>query len=158
MQIKHLLLLPLFVLLITACSDDDSHKPDVYVSQGVAIDGYDPVAYFTLAEATPGKESIQASHNGITYQFSTEEHRQLFTSQPEKYLPAYGGWCAYAVAENSFKMEPDPTNWQIQDDRLLLFYADFWTSLQGGLKAEWNTAPTDYEQKANYNWADMVAE
>jgi len=53
-------------------------------------------------------------------------------------------------------MEPDPTNWQIQNGPLQLFYEDFWTELQGGLKKEWNQNPDDYKDRADKNWHDIV--
>jgi len=53
-------------------------------------------------------------------------------------------------------MEPDPTNWQIQNGELQLFYEDFWTELQGGLKKEWNQNPDDYKDRADKNWHDIV--
>ena len=148
----------LVLLLLTACGGDDSNKPAIFAEDNVALAGYDPVAYFTLGKATVGNAAIQAVYQDVTYHFSSEEHRALFEAQPEKFVPAYGGWCAYAVAENAFKMEPDPTNWQIQDEKLLLFYEDFWTELQGGLKSEWNAAPQEFEQRATANWVDMTSE
>lgn len=157
---KHLSLLILTsALLLSACGGgSDTDKPDLFQENGVAIAGYDPVAYFTLGEASKGAAANSSSYKDATYYFSNAEHKALFEANPEKFLPAYGGYCAYAVADNSFKMEPDPENWVIQDGRLLLFYDDFWTRMGGGLKEEWNTAPEAFETKADSNWGEMVSQ
>src|SRR5262245_15493844 len=65
----------------------------------VAIRGYDPVAYFSPGKALKGRKEISASHRGVTYLFAVEENKKLFAQSPEKYVPAYGGWCATAMAK-----------------------------------------------------------
>lgn len=66
--------------------------------QGVILDGYDPVAFFTDNKPVKGDPSINYSYNGAKYYFASTEHLQLFQSNPEKYKPQFGGWCAYAVS------------------------------------------------------------
>lgn len=86
---------------------------------GVAIKGYDPVAYFTLSAPTKGDPSISAIYNGATYHFATNEHKEMFEREPSKYAPQFGGYCAYAASIN--KVSPiDPAFWSIEDGRLLL--------------------------------------
>jgi YHS domain-containing protein len=153
--------IPVLVLamVFTACSTpSDEHKPDNFLVNNVAIDGYDPVAYFVEKEPVKGSVSFAVEHGGIIYHLSSQKNVALFKENPDKYKPAYGGWCAYAIAENSFKMEPDPTNWQIQNGQLQLFYEDFWTELQGGLKKEWNEDPDSYKARADKNWHDILGE
>lgn len=142
----------LFFLL--ACADD-APKEKNYIQNGVAIKGYDPVAYFESEEAQIGDPQWTATHDGVTYHFSSAENQALFLSTPQNYLPAYGGWCAYAIAANNNKMEPDPTMWKIQDGKLLLFYDDWMSSVTGTLLEEWNTEPENYQQKADHNWKEM---
>ncbi len=143
----------LIILLISACgSSSEGPKGKVYEANGAAIGGYDPVAYFEQSEATLGNPQYATIVDGVTYQFSSIDNKRLFDSNTDKYIPAYGGWCAYAVAESSIKMEPDPTMWQIQDGKLLLFYDDWMTSLTGSLKEEWNTDQDGYKKKADDNW------
>ncbi|HKJ86279.1 MAG TPA: YHS domain-containing (seleno)protein [Spirochaetia bacterium] len=89
---------------------------------GVAIKGYDPVAYFTLDAAVPGDPSIATEHGGVVYQFSTEEHLELFVADPAQYVPAYGGWCAWAVSRNSLA-DIDPRAYTIHEGRLYLNYS-----------------------------------
>jgi len=74
----------------------------------VAIQGYDPVAYFTLNAPTLGNSQYTANHLGATYWFSSPEHQKLFKSDPEKYAPQYGGYCAFGVSkEKKYPIEPD---------------------------------------------------
>lgn len=86
---------------------------------GLAIEGYDPVAYFTLGEATPGKTGITSTYIGVTFQFALESHKILFDRNPEQYLPAYGGWCAWAAAKGNLA-DIDPEAFVVHDERLFL--------------------------------------
>ena len=148
----------LLVVLITtfSCgSKSEQPKDQIYNVEGIALDGYDPVAYFIQGEPKRGLVDEKVDYQGVTYLFSSTKNRLLFLEEPQRYLPKYGGWCAYAVAETSSKMEPDPTMWQVQNGELQLFYDDWMTSLTGSLKKEWNTNPTDYKKKADINWGEM---
>lgn len=95
---------------------------------GFAVSGYDVVAYFSLPQNAVGQtqtapvagdKTITASHNGATFAFSTEANRDLFTANPEKYVPQYDGHCAYGVAQGG-KVPGNPTLWRILDDKLYL--------------------------------------
>ena len=142
----------LLVLILSACGSSEEPKGETYEVGGVAIAGYDPVAYFEQSEAQIGSQNTTSTYEGITYQFASAENKDLFDKTPEKFIPQYGGWCAYAIAETSTKMQPDPMMWQIQDGKLLLFYDDWITSLTGSLKEEWNTDQDGYLKRADENW------
>lgn len=88
---------------------------------GLAIGGYDPVAYFTLGKPTPGRQEFAAAHNGVAFRFASLEHRDLFLADPDRYVPAYGAWCAWAASRNSLAAV-DPTQFVIHDGRLFLNY------------------------------------
>jgi hypothetical protein len=66
-------------------------------SEGLALNGYDPVSYFQKGKAIKGKSSIAVVHDGVKYRFATEAHKTLFVNSPSSYEPQYGGWCAYAM-------------------------------------------------------------
>ena len=89
-------------------------------SHGVALEGYCPVAYFAVNEPVRGLAEYAADHAGVTYYFVSEEARQEFLGNPEKYIPAYGGWCAFGMAVED-KFPVDPTNFKIVNGRLNLF-------------------------------------
>lgn len=92
-----------------------------YQPNGIAIRGYDTVAYFTQARPVEGDDQFTTEWQGATWKFSSQEHLDLFTTDPEKYAPQYGGYCAYGVAQNNLvKIEPD--QWTIHDDKLYLNY------------------------------------
>jgi len=93
---------------------------------GVALDGYDPVSYFS-GEPTEGKKEIFVDLVGVTYYFADTNHRDAFSANPEKYLPAYGGWCATAMAEGK-KVEIDPLNYKVTDGRLFLFFRNLFSN------------------------------
>src|SRR5262245_53741447 len=87
--------------------------------QGLAIQGYDPVAYFTDNKPLKGVSKYPAEYNGATYWFNSEQHQNLFKSNPKQYAPQYGSFCGYAVSIG--KLRPvDPTIYQIENGRLIL--------------------------------------
>ncbi len=89
-------------------------------SHGVAIDGYCPVAYFAVNKPVKGKPQHASVHNDVTYYFVNADAKKAFDADPEKYLPAYGGWCAFGMAvEDKFPI--DPESFKIVDGKLLLF-------------------------------------
>jgi len=88
-------------------------------AQGVIIEGYDPVAYFTDSEAVKGDAQFTTEFNGAIYWFASAEHAELFKKEPLKYAPQYGAFCGYAVSIG--KLRPvDPTIYQIENGRLIL--------------------------------------
>ena len=86
---------------------------------GLALRGFDPVAYFTDNKPVKGDFAITVVHDDATYRFASEENKKLFEANPEKYLPQYGGFCAYGVA-NGVKVDGDPELWRVVDDKLYL--------------------------------------
>jgi YHS domain-containing protein len=86
-----------------------------------AINGYDTVAYFTVGKPVKGLDSLVHEWNGAKWKFSSQAHLDLFKSNPEKYAPQYGGYCAYGVAQGSLvKVEPD--QFTLRDGKLYLNY------------------------------------
>lgn len=89
---------------------------------GIGLKGYDPVAYFTGGKAQMGLESITATTAGLTWRFATVEHQKAFQKEPAKYLPQYGGFCAWGVANNRL-FDIDPVNgWTITDGKLFVVF------------------------------------
>jgi YHS domain-containing protein len=115
---------------------------------GVAIDGYDPVAYFTDSKPVRGTKQLTHTWNGATWQFASAEHRDLFAADPEKYAPQYGGWCAYAVAHNS-TADVDPEAWTIHDGKLYLNY-------DTKVRAKWLANRDAFIAQADANWPRLV--
>ncbi|MEJ5995070.1 YHS domain-containing (seleno)protein [Pedobacter sp. Du54] len=114
----------------------------------LAIEGYDPVAYFNAKKAVEGKKEISFTTEGITYYFSTTQNRDLFKANPSKYEPQFGGWCAYAMGENGEKVVVDPETFKIVNGKLYLFYNKYFNNT---LK-DWNKNEASLKQKAEQNW------
>lgn len=115
---------------------------------GVAVEGYDPVAFFTDSKPVKGDPAIRATHQGAVYHFATTAHRDTFVADPDKYAPQFGGWCAYAAAIDT--LSPiSPDYWQIVDGRLLL---------QHNQRAwdKWHEDPANNLVKADKNWPGLV--
>ena len=94
------------------------------LEKSVALSGYDPVAYFA-GDPAEGKSSIETSYRGVTYRFANQKTRELFLGMPDRFEPAYGGWCAYAMAKTGDKVEIDPESYLIENGQLLVFYKGF---------------------------------
>ncbi|TKC01996.1 YHS domain-containing (seleno)protein [Pedobacter cryotolerans] len=114
----------------------------------LAIDGYDPVSYFTSNKAVKGKSNIVAVYDGITYRFASEQNRAAFKANPAKYEPQFGGWCAYAMGDNGEKVSINPETFKIVNGKLYLFYNKFFNNT---LK-DWNENENELKQKAEKNW------
>lgn len=89
-------------------------------SRGIALEGYDPVSYFTAEKPQVGKRDYRSTYNEVDYYFASNESKARFEQDPEKYIPAYGGWCAFGMAIQD-KFPIDPTNFKIVGGRLMLF-------------------------------------
>lgn len=138
---------PLAALLWTL-SPTLSHAQAVNVSSaGVAANGYDLVAYVTDSMAQPGLAQITADHQGATYRFSTVGHRDTFVADPERYLPMYGGYCAYGVSRGH-KVKTDPAAFRVVDGRLYLNY-------DKGVQKTWLKDIPGYVAKADSNWRQI---
>ena len=123
-------------------------KKHFNITNGVAIKGYDPVAYFSSNKAIKGDPSHAVSYEGVTYYFSTAANAETFKKNPAKCEPQYGGWCAYAMGEDGSKVEVDPETFKIIDGKLFLFYNQFFNNT---LKT-WNKDETNLHQHADANW------
>ncbi len=89
---------------------------------GVAIKGYDPVAYFTESKPVEGSKEFTYDWQSATWRFASAKNRDLFAKDPEKYAPQYGGYCAYAVSQG-YTATIDPQRWKIVDGKLYLNYS-----------------------------------
>lgn len=115
-----------FVLLsLTLVASAAFAKDLINNKNGVAIQGYDPVSYFKDGPVKGSKE-LTAEFEGVTYYFSSEENQKAFEEAPAKYVPAYGGWCAYAMVDGE-KVSINPKSYKIVNGKLLLFYDKFFT-------------------------------
>jgi YHS domain-containing protein len=144
MKNKLLLLLASLCALFSCAQDAKEKSARVNLKNGIAIQGYDPVAYFEKKEAIKGNKEITATNDGSTYYFSSEENKTLFLENPSKFQPQYGGYCSYGMSEG-YKAPVDPTAFTIVEDKLYLNYSH-------KVKQEWTKNRATRIEKANEHW------
>ena len=118
----------IFFAAAAVFAQEPLRKKHFNLENGLAIQGYDPVAYFTKNKAVKGKKDFAIYNQGATYYFSSSENKELFKSNPSKYEPEYGGWCAYAMGAKGEKVEIDPETFKIINGKLFLFYNKFFNN------------------------------
>ncbi len=139
------LFLPLFALTMLflpalAQAGDTAHST-------VGVQGYDLVSYHTGSKPLPGNGNHVSEHKGVTYLFSSDENRKAFDANPEKYTPAYGGYCAYGASVGK-KFVADPNVWEVVDGKLYL-------NLDNKIKAIWAKDIQGNINKADAQWTKI---
>jgi YHS domain-containing protein len=114
----------------------------------VAIHGYDPVAYFADGGPRKGRADLAVERGGVRWLFSSQANKARFEAEPERYLPAYGGYCAYGVAQG-YLVKIDPEAWAIVNGRLYLNY-------DLSIREAWRKDVPGYVQKADANWPRLT--
>ena len=132
-----------FLALLSATTFAQTAK-HINVKDNVAIQGYDPVAYFESSKAIKGKKEITSEYNGVIYCFSTENNKVLFSNNPSYYEPQFGGFCAYGMSEG-YEAPIDPEAFTIVDNKLYLNY-----NLK--VKEMWSKEQAARIEKAVVNW------
>ncbi|WP_029058958.1 YHS domain-containing (seleno)protein [Stappia stellulata] len=128
--------------------DTDTGPVFTGIVDGVAVGGYDPVAYFTQGKPVEGSRDFTATHRGAEWRFASAANREAFLAEPEKYAPAYGGYCSWAIAQGKLA-KGDPQNWDIVEGRLYLNYND-------DIQARWKADVPGFIATANGNWPDLA--
>ncbi len=154
---KPMLLAALFVYLVpagTALAQKGQAK--FYTdANGIAIKGYDVVAYFTQNQAVRGSQKYEAAYKGIKFWFASAAHRAEFLNNPEKYLPQYGGWCAFAMAMKKAKVPSDPRTFKLYNGKLYLFFNDYYQGEPFNTIIPWNANEPTIKKKADENWKTL---
>lgn len=114
----------------------------------VALNGYDPVAFFTDAKPTNGDFNITAKHRGATYYFANQDHKNLFAQDPDKYAPQNGGFCTFGVSVGAL-FPIDITTWQVYNDKLYLV-------LNPDILEMFKKDMDGTIEKASQNWPGLV--
>jgi YHS domain-containing protein len=115
----------------------------------LAVGGYDPVAYFTDGRPVRGATQHRFTHQGYEYRFASAEHLATFRANPSRYLPQYGGYCAWAVA-NGYTAAGNPQNWRIVDGKLYLNYND-------EIQTRWERDIPGFIRSGNVNWPSVLS-
>ena len=151
---KNIFLLTIAFLSMATFGQNAAKRIDNYnLEKKVAIQGYDPVAYFVQKKAVKGKSTLASTYDGVVYYFSSQANKDLFLKNPSSYEPQYGGWCAFAMGDYGEKVEINPETFKIIDGKLYLFYNAYFNNT---LKS-WNKDETNLKKKADANWKKISA-
>jgi YHS domain-containing protein len=150
--LRGLMVVAFALLLAVAIDAPPASAGDVVNSSffsGVAIKGYDPVAYFTMGRPVEGSRDYEYQWMGATWRFASAENRDVFAADPAKYAPQYGGYCAYAVSQGA-TADIDPAAWHIEGGKLYL-------NLSPQVQSIWLKDIPGYIAKADANWPKIKA-
>jgi YHS domain-containing protein len=148
---KYVFLLFLTIIGIKANAQSDQRAKDFNTEKGLAVSGFDVVAYFTQNKAVKGDAKLAVFYEGITYRFSSDANKALFLKNPKNYEPQYGGWCAYAMGATGEKVEIDPETFKILNGKLYLFYH----SWSNNTLTKWNKDESHLKTEADKNWTKL---
>lgn len=140
------LFLLLFCLISTVFY---AQEKDYNLKKGYVAEGYDVVSYFEN-KTEEGKKEFTTTYDGVKFKFINKKHLETFNKSPKKYIPQYGGWCAYALGANNTKYDIDPDTYEIRDGKLYLFYNSWGVNT---LKKWIDENPNDLQNKADQNWS-----
>jgi len=127
-----------------------ARQPETYagIVKGVAVGGYDAVAYFTDKKAVKGLPKFSFSYKDVTWRFANEKNLELFKANPEAYAPQYGGYCAFAVSHNA-TAHGDPRYWSVVNGKLYLNFS-------ASVKKDWEKEPAFHIERADKNWPGVL--
>lgn len=119
--------------------------------QHIAIDGYDPVSYHEPNGPIKGTEAHTVVYKKVNYFFATPENKARFVSNPNDFLPAYGGWCAFAMAKGQ-KVDVNPLSYSLEKGRVYLFYKSFLNDT----RSKWLQNHAILKEKADHQWSKLI--
>lgn len=142
----------ILIQALTASAQREFRQMQFNLTHGLAIQGYDPVAYFTEHKAIKGEKQYAVSAEGVTYHLSSLKNKELFLKDYKNYEPQYGGWCAYAMGNTGEKVEIDPETFKVVEGKLFLFYHT-WTN---NTLPKWNKDERNLKMHADKNWENLA--
>ena len=142
-----ILLTNLFLLVATIVFA----QTDYYTKKGAVVEGYDVTEYFN-DKAVKGNKEISSVYDGAKFLFTSEANREKFEANPEKYIPQYGGYCAYAIGMSGDLVKINPETYEIRGGKLYMFYNSWGTNT---LKKWQENDPESLKNKADNNWVKI---
>lgn len=141
----------LFTILFLASNFTISSQ-NYNLKKGFVAEGYDVVSYFSN-KTEKGNKQYVTSYDGVKFKFSSQENLETFKNNPKKYIPAYGGYCAYAIGVKGEKVSINPKTFEIRDGKLYLFYNSWGTNT---LQLWIEEGVEDLKKKADTNWKKIT--
>lgn len=138
------------IALLTHAAPALAAKSEIYTGflSGVAVGGYDPVAYFSEKRPVKGSGKFELEHKGATWRFASRANLEKFRADPAAYAPKYGGYCAWAVSQG-YTAKGDPQYWRIVDGKLYLNY-------DASVQKRWEKDIPGFIRKAEANWPKVL--
>jgi YHS domain-containing protein len=146
--VKILFVMTFIGSIVSAQDATITRKKQFNLEDGLAIQGYDPVAYIIQNKAQKGSKDQAVYHQGVTYYFTSAANKEEFKKNPSRYEPEYGGWCAYAMGEKGEKVSVDPKTFKVIGSKLYLFYNKYFNNTL----TDWNKDESNLKRKADANW------
>lgn len=143
---KNILIILLLVCSVTTIAQTKTVNTN---KNGFGANGYDLVSYFD-GNPIEGSKELMVEHKGVKYLFSSKTNLNKFSEDPEKYLPEYGGWCAYAIGKSNDEVKVNPKSYIIEDGKLYLFYKNIFIDT----KKKWNKNEEELHKNADQNWSN----
>ena len=142
--------LVLGILLLFVSNPSAVLAQEIYTKGGstLALEGYDTVSYFVSGKPVSGKASLVTNYKGVVWRFSSAENKSVFDANPEKFIPRYGGHCAWGTARG-YVVRGDPKVWRIVGAKLYLNY-------NRSVQNKWNRDISGFISKANRNWPEVL--
>lgn len=151
MKLRYFFILLLLGISVIGFAQNANRAKQFNLENGLAIQGYDPVAYFNQNKALEGNKQFSTNFEGVTYRFINAANKEAFLKDPKKYEPQYGGWCAYAMGATGEKVEIDPETFKVLNGKLYLFYHS-WTN---NTLPKWNKDEANLKLKADKSWMNI---
>jgi YHS domain-containing protein len=142
---KYSIIIALFALF--SVSQVQAQRSEIYVSAGKSIKGYDPVAFFKVSKPVRGTDSLAYQWKGATWLFSSRENLAAFNTDPDKYAPQYGGYCAYGASQGH-KAPTQADTWTVLNDKLYFNYSK-------DVQVTWNKDRSNLINVADQKWTDL---
>lgn len=141
----------LILLIAFVTTSSIAQQTDYNLKKGYAAEGYDVTAYFNN-KALEGSKKFTTTYDGVKFKFVSQANLDTFKKTPEKFIPQYGGYCAYAIADKGKKISVDPETFEIRDGKLYLFYNSWGTNTL----EKWNEEGAEtLRKKADIEWESV---
>ena len=138
----------LILLFLGLATNLTAQKIDYNLKKGFVAEGYDVTEYFNN-KAVKGESKYTTTHDNVKYKFASQANLDAFKKNPEKFVPQYGGYCAYAIGAKAEKVDIDPETYEIRDGKLYLFYNSWGINTL----TKWNDEGAEaLKNKADENW------
>lgn len=131
--------------LFAQTNEIERRAENFFLQKGIALKGYDPIAFFNQSRAVQANGTIIYAYNGVKYFFTSSNHLNQFKTTPDKFEPKYGGWCAYHMSKKGNKVAANPQHFSILNGRLYFFDS-------GDSKYKWENGIKQLKKEADNNW------